>query len=87
MSQQWDDKEVVWDKRGQREKGQTREQQVNKAIRTGSGAIVMTEKKFGSGGNAAGHATSGMFFDLLVDWLHIYFRVIFFYFIRFYFII
>ena len=35
-----------------REKGQTKEQQVNKALRTGS-AVVVTEKKFGAGANAA----------------------------------
>ncbi len=43
---------VVWDKRGVREKGQTKEQQVNKASRTGS-AVVLTEKKYGAGANAA----------------------------------
>jgi putative transcription factor len=44
--------EVTWDKRGVKEKGQTKEQQVNKALRTGS-AVVVTEKKFGAGGNPA----------------------------------
>lgn len=43
---------MSWDKRGQKEKGQTREQQVNKALRTGS-AQVVTEKKYGAGGNPA----------------------------------
>lgn len=51
--------DVVWDKRGQREKGQSKEQQVNKALRTGS-ATVITEKKFGAGGNpAAKNPSSG----------------------------
>lgn len=54
----FDDKEVTWDRRGQKASGQSKEQQVNKAIRTGSG-VVSTEKKFGGGGNGAARATIG----------------------------
>jgi putative transcription factor len=43
MSQNWT--EVSWDKRGQRDKNLTKEQNLNKAKRTGN---VVTSKKYGS---------------------------------------
>jgi putative transcription factor len=45
--------EVSWDKRGQKQKGETKEQQVNRAQR--SGAQVVTETKYGAGKNSAAH--------------------------------
>src|SRR5690349_18532647 len=49
--------EVSWDKRGTKQKGETREQQVNRAVR--SGANVTTEVKYGAGKNAAARAPTG----------------------------
>ena len=50
---------MSWDKRGTKSKGESHEQMVNRAMRGTSGATVVTEKKFGAGGNPAAKAATG----------------------------
>ena len=54
--QDWTD--VSWDKRASKGKGESKTDMVNRALR-GNGATVVTEKKHGAGGNAAGHSAAG----------------------------
>ena len=48
--------EVSWDKRGSRSGGESKAQQVNRAMSGRSGAVVTTEKRFGAGSNQAARA-------------------------------